>query len=167
VEEDETQGNVSTERPRNETKQRDDLKESSAQIESTHMTSDPGGDTDTSAVSRRVDGASNVSKKQVDLERSKSSWAVKWQYQTVVEETARVAIWANQSHREVSRAFGTTERLSTVPNTMGYVPAMTGTSASSKRTREVEEPGQEAIWASQRRRETSRAIGAAKAMEMA
>jgi hypothetical protein len=60
VEEDETQGNASTERPRNETKQRDDLRESSTQIESTRKTSDPGGETDTSAVSRHVDGASNI-----------------------------------------------------------------------------------------------------------
>ena len=50
---------------------------------------------------------------------------------------------------------------------MGCVPVAAGMSAELKRMHEVEEPGQEAIWASQRRREMSKAIGATKAMEMA
>ena len=126
---------------------------------------------------------------QVDLERSQTSQTTKRSYQVIprttknvleasgtsastkrthhVEETAWVAIWVNQRHQEVSRAFGTAKRLSTAPDTMGYVPAATGASAESKRTRRVEKSSQEAIWASRRRRETSRAIGAAGAMSKA
>ena len=123
---------------------------------------------------------------QVDLERSQRSRAAKRLSRAMstatqnpteavrtttaskrshqVEIPSHDAIWANQRHREVLRAFGTAERLSTAPDTMGYVPAATGASAESKRTRRVEETGQEAIWASRRRREMSRAIGAAKSM---
>ena len=46
---------------------------------------------------------------------------------------------------EVSRAFGTAEQLSTAPDMMGYVPAATGASAESKRTRHVEKSSQEII----------------------
>ena len=107
---------------------------------------------------------------QVDLERSQRSRMTKQSYQAIprttkndleasgtsastkqmhhVEETAWVAIWVNQRHQDVSRAFGTAKWLLTVPDTMGYVPAATGVSAESKQMCCVEKSSQEAIWAS-------------------
>ena len=64
----------------------------------------------------------------------------------------------SRRRRESPRAIGTAQTLSTALNTMGYVPAATGTSASSKRTRRVQIVGREAMWASWWHREASRAI---------
>ena len=58
------------------------------------------------------------------------------------------AIWVSWRGREVSRAFGTAEWLSTTLNMIRHVPEPTEASASSKRTCHVEETGQEAIWVS-------------------
>ena len=55
-------------------------------------------------------------------------------------------------------AFGTTERLSTAPDTMGYIPGAMGTRAASYWTRCVEIEGQEAIRMSRSRLESLRAI---------
>ena len=122
---------------------------------------------------------------QVDWERSRTSQAARRPHQMVTRATQNVpeasatsasmkrthqvdiepleAIEASRSRREPSRAIRTAKTLSTTPNTMGCVPAAAGTSAKSKRTREIEETDRECIGMSRRRRKASRAIGGARA----
>ena len=118
----------------------------------------------TSQVAKRLSKAMSTAPQNA-TEVVRTMTALKRSHQ--VEIPSHNAIWADQRCREVSRVFGTAERLLTAPNTMGCVSGAMGTRTASYRTCHVKKSSQETIQASQGCRETSRAIGAAKAMEMA